>query len=209
VARYRSKPVEVDAVQWTGDNADEVRAFVREHDPASDQLRGTGGFDTWAGRTNAAVWVRASNAWCDVHVGSYVMAERNGPGVYPCRRADFEDRWDPIPTEPCTGLAAAYCPNHGDCTCPHDRPDGERTLEDVDCPLHAPSSTHASVDDEQEWATTGSLLIIEGLVGIIDQLTDALSSEHPTPERLQLLDEAGRALATTRSALTAVVEASR
>lgn len=42
----------------------------------------------------------------------------------------------------CTGIAASWCPVHGDCTCPvNDR--NERTLTDPDCPLHAPTSPHA------------------------------------------------------------------
>lgn len=49
----------------------------------------------------------------------------------------------------CTGLAATWCPVHGDCLCPP-RPagegaPGERSLEDPMCPLHGDASTHAEV----------------------------------------------------------------
>ena len=38
----------------------------------------------------------------------------------------------------CSGVAAVWCPIHGDCTCP-DRED----LNDIDCPLHSHRSEHA------------------------------------------------------------------
>lgn len=40
---------------------------------------------------------------------------------------------------PCTSLAARWCPNHGECTCP----DPENDLEDAACPLHALLGEHA------------------------------------------------------------------
>jgi hypothetical protein len=51
-------------------------------------------------------------------------------------------KWRREQRQPCTGVAAMWCPNHGDCTCPE--PEDERS--DPDCPLHAVSSTHAEED---------------------------------------------------------------
>lgn len=48
----------------------------------------------------------------------------------------------------CTGVTAAWCPNHGDYTCPDaESPDDrwQRPLDDPRCPLHAPSSPHGEV----------------------------------------------------------------
>jgi hypothetical protein len=39
----------------------------------------------------------------------------------------------------CTGLAASWCPVHGNCTCPVK----ESHLNDPGCPLHSSESTHA------------------------------------------------------------------
>lgn len=39
----------------------------------------------------------------------------------------------------CTGVAASWCPAHGDCTCP----EPESAMDHPGCPLHAPSSIHA------------------------------------------------------------------
>lgn len=48
----------------------------------------------------------------------------------------------PLPSEVrCEGVGAVWCAVCGDCTCP--TYEGERSLEDPGCPLHAPSSVHA------------------------------------------------------------------
>lgn len=44
----------------------------------------------------------------------------------------------------CTGVTAAWCPIHGDCTCP----DRTLAMDDDRCPLHAHDSTHAEDDQE-------------------------------------------------------------
>jgi hypothetical protein len=43
------------------------------------------------------------------------------------------------PRPQCTGLTAAWCPNHGRCTCL----DREKAMDDPECSLHAPDSLHA------------------------------------------------------------------
>ena len=56
---------------------------------------------------------------------------------------------DRIEAEHCTGIAAVWCPVHGDCACPlveHTTgpdPYGQRTFNEGDCPLHSASSSHA------------------------------------------------------------------
>lgn len=77
-ATFRKRPVQVRAIQWTGDNADAVRAFV-------DRPVYKRGFVDDAGK----LWVEKSNAWCDIAVGDWVIAELDGAGVYPCVAAHF------------------------------------------------------------------------------------------------------------------------
>lgn len=52
---------------------------------------------------------------------------------------------DRIESARCTGIAASWCPIHGDCLCPRNE-DGEpeSDLNYDGCPLHAPSSSHAA-----------------------------------------------------------------
>ena len=46
---------------------------------------------------------------------------------------------DALDARECTGLSAVWCPLHGDCACPA----RDDTLDDPDCPLHNPQSSHA------------------------------------------------------------------
>lgn len=62
----------------------------------------------------------------------------------------------------CTGVAASWCPIHGDCTCP-DRADPTegRDMNSETCPLHSSDSTHAEpvtvMDDARRgrWPAAG------------------------------------------------------
>lgn len=54
-------------------------------------------------------------------------------------------RADEIESRICTGIAASWCPVHGDCTCP--RADGGEPLDGLDangCPLHDFASSHGA-----------------------------------------------------------------
>lgn len=44
----------------------------------------------------------------------------------------------------CTEISARWCPIHGDCICP----DEEVYLDDENCPLHSPSSSHGELPGE-------------------------------------------------------------
>lgn len=48
------------------------------------------------------------------------------------------------PDDPCTGIAAAWCPTHGDCTCPRIGDGGRETGGDDTCPLHGHDTSHRS-----------------------------------------------------------------
>lgn len=57
----------------------------------------------------------------------------------------------------CTGVAATYCPIHGECVCPPvsdpDPYEHERDLNSPFCPLHSPESAHAEGGaDRPPWA---------------------------------------------------------
>lgn len=89
MAEYRSKPITVEAIQWTGDNAAEVLAFVNDHSSRPWDMD-----DDDALEYNR-IWVAKSAAYCDLSPGSFVVAEPD-VGVYPCEAAVFEARWEPV-----------------------------------------------------------------------------------------------------------------
>ena len=72
--------------------------------------------------------------------------EHVGPAVAALHRAMRPA--DPDPVE-CTGVAATWCPVHGDCSCPYDDVIGYDRSEGgaPDCPLHGLSSEHAHEGD--------------------------------------------------------------
>lgn len=89
--QYRSLPVTIEAVQWDSDNLNEVLAFVVTHSPAWAGK----GFRDATGIREAALWVEKSSAWCSVPVGDWIVAERDGTGVYPCADTEFQTRYEP------------------------------------------------------------------------------------------------------------------
>lgn len=47
----------------------------------------------------------------------------------------------------CTGIAAVWCPIHGDCSCARDPDTGERIVDSEHCALHGPSSMHGDAEE--------------------------------------------------------------
>jgi hypothetical protein len=98
----------------------------------------------------------------------------------------------PVPTEMsvCTGIAATWCPIHGDCTCPfavahpEDAGDYSRTWDEPTCPLHGQGSPHAEPDRPMIWRLCGDgfpsvgemhghlMLVHAGIDFDVDDVTD-------------------------------------
>lgn len=97
--RYRKRPVEVDGQLYTGDNDDEMRAFVgaSDHHPVKSEDDPPG--SNWApavpGVQSAAVWNTSQLSWNDVNPGDTVLRGLLGE-CYPCSpdalAAGFEQR---------------------------------------------------------------------------------------------------------------------
>lgn len=89
--KFRKKPVEVEAIQWTGKNPAAVRAFTGMH-----QI-GNGGehfvFTTQAG--HGELFVAANGAWLDIEIGEWVL--RDARGFYPCKPDIFEQTYEAVP----------------------------------------------------------------------------------------------------------------
>jgi hypothetical protein len=79
--RFRKKPVEIEAVQWTGKNADEIRRFMdTDHLHFSDYERIE--IDTLEGRVYAAV-------------GDWIIKGVKGE-FYPCKPDIFEMTYEEV-----------------------------------------------------------------------------------------------------------------
>ena len=83
-ARFRKRPVEVDAICWNGQNLGSVQAF------ASGAL----GIGTVEGGA-LPLWVVKSEAVCNVQPGDWIIRETDGSGYYPCAGDVFAATYEP------------------------------------------------------------------------------------------------------------------
>lgn len=108
---YRKKPVEIEAMQWTGHNADELYDWAcrpAEGGPANAIVECFKTFDDDAiydditeDKINAmvlkgcraAVWVDANSEWLGIAVGEWVAKDRHG--FYPIKDDVFCESYDP------------------------------------------------------------------------------------------------------------------
>jgi hypothetical protein len=92
--RYRKKPIAIEAVQWTGDNADELKEFVGMREDTGEP-----GFvlpgESAEGSHEAQVWAREEHAWCSVPMGHWVMRGVKGE-FYACAPLIFAATYDPV-----------------------------------------------------------------------------------------------------------------
>ena len=86
--KYTKKPVTVDAIQWTGENVNEVRDFIRPIPSVSSFHPGPDGV--------GEVWVAKSEMYAVIRVGMWFIAERDGIGVYPCTAEEFAEGFDEV-----------------------------------------------------------------------------------------------------------------
>lgn len=78
MARYRAKPVELEAVQWTGDNVREIKAFA--------------GDDIWA-IDGGYLCVATSEGDTTAPAGHYIVRDDRG-NHYPCDPGVFERKYE-------------------------------------------------------------------------------------------------------------------
>lgn len=97
--KYVAKPVEMEAVQFNGDNFGEIQAFVgmRQVDvdhfiDAFDDVR-----NWWTDipdGISAVVWVEPSKQWAGVKPSDYICKDQYGD-FYPCVKEIFETKYEP------------------------------------------------------------------------------------------------------------------
>jgi hypothetical protein len=81
VARYRKKPVEVEAIQYTGDNAQEIGRFA--------------GLDASVMGRERALVIHSLEGTMHVSTGDYVIRGVSGEH-YPCKPDIFHKTYDPV-----------------------------------------------------------------------------------------------------------------
>lgn len=71
VTRWRKNPIEFDAIQFTGDNEEEVRAFCG------------GSYFFFDRSSHARLWVEANKTHLTIEIGEWII--RDSVGLYPCK----------------------------------------------------------------------------------------------------------------------------
>lgn len=94
--RYRKKPVEVTALQYTGPDG--------HRNVGDDTQRGSSVIEAFMGPaynirhdSSLAFWIEKSQAVGTIRPGDWIIAEPDGSGFYPCSKADFEATYEAIP----------------------------------------------------------------------------------------------------------------
>lgn len=80
--KYRKKPVVVEAVRWTGDNANEIASFMRDSEEAPII-------------TDVSVVIRTLEGDMVAMEGDYIIKGVAGE-FYPCKAHIFMDTYEPV-----------------------------------------------------------------------------------------------------------------
>lgn len=87
---YRSKPTEIQAIRWTGDNVNAVQRFARDCFFAlSDQERRNADDPT----ATAMVYDRIHSTWILVHTDQWIIRGTKGEH-YPCDPEVFAEKYE-------------------------------------------------------------------------------------------------------------------
>lgn len=98
MAKYRKKPVEIEAIQFTGKNFPTVNRFVGKtfQDEDGDWHWG---FTPYAEIHNpdvvAVVWDKLHETWVGVKAGQFIIKGLKGE-FYPCDEEVFHETYDPV-----------------------------------------------------------------------------------------------------------------
>lgn len=90
--KVRKKPVEVEAVQWGGDNADELNQFAGSHFDVLDEQDRANSDDPEA---TAQVFDVLHSTWVLVYTGDWIIRGIQGEH-YPCRPDVFQATYEPV-----------------------------------------------------------------------------------------------------------------
>lgn len=106
--KFTSKPITIEAVQWTGDNAKEMAAWFKVHNK-------TAALKVWIRRQSAtkahwlyvsdnsdwgndstvtaALWVAANDSWLPIRNDEWIIVDEHG--FYPCKDDVFQRKYGP------------------------------------------------------------------------------------------------------------------
>lgn len=180
--KFRKNPVEFEAVQFTGDNFDELREFCGKHrtdeldidtnthpeieifNPIGQHVHWL--YDELEHPPTGELWVEANQAWLPIEIGEWVIKDELG--FYPCKDEVMQKNNTPIDAE---------------CTCPpEEKPTFEQDL------VHL-----LNYHSMERYSGTPDWILAGYLVGVLRQFDCAVkiranwrgeSTEMPALQRL-------------------------
>lgn len=90
--KYRTKPVEIEAIQWTGSNLEEIKAFVGES--LIYDILDTA-WEVGKGRPHVYMKIRTLEGDMTVSEGDYIIKGLIGE-FYPCKTGVFKEKYELI-----------------------------------------------------------------------------------------------------------------
>lgn len=98
--QFEAMPVKTEAIQFTGDNWEEVKAFSGRHQVDVDFYMDNffPAEEMWPDVPEGIVgiiWVEPSKIWAGVRIGDYIVIDSEG-FFYPCKKEIFEAKYRPV-----------------------------------------------------------------------------------------------------------------
>jgi hypothetical protein len=87
--KYISKPVEIEAIQWNGNNYDEIRRFALENADIDVDSPNLDKGD------QLLVWDKLQEQWIKANHGDYIIKGTKGE-FYPCAEDVFVEKYTPV-----------------------------------------------------------------------------------------------------------------
>ena len=90
--KYKTRPVEIEAIQWTGHNLEEIKQFVGES--LEYDILDTA-WEVGKGRQHIYMKIRTLEGDMYVSIGDYIIKGLRGE-FYPCKPDVFEKKYEVI-----------------------------------------------------------------------------------------------------------------
>lgn len=89
IKQYRKKPVVIEAVQWTGENLDEIKEFVSDKEAVEFHAP-----ERWFSASLTIGDPNISNRWMALYNGDYIVRRSDG-SLFAEEQYNFEMKYEP------------------------------------------------------------------------------------------------------------------
>lgn len=92
--RFRKNPVEIEAIQWTGENEGAVKSFVGKIlAGVAGEIDGFAAENDWY-VVGTSLWVEANTSWLPIEIGEWII--KDSRGFYPCKDDIFQETYSSV-----------------------------------------------------------------------------------------------------------------